>query len=53
MGYAVGGRLALAEEDKVVMVKTVVTPKLTLAGVAFLSIQNEVKAMRTMKVAGM
>ena len=52
-GYAVCGRLTLALERSVVMVRTVVMPRLTLAGVAALSNQKEEKEMTTMKVAGM
>ena len=49
----VGGKLLLAEDKRVVIVKTVVTPKLTLAGVALRSNQKEVKDIMTMNVAGM
>ena len=41
------------EDSKVVIVKTVVTPRLTRAGVALLSNQNEVNDIRTINDAGM
>ena len=47
------GRFLLAEDNRVVMVRTVVTPKLTLAGVAPLSSQKDVNDIKTIKVAGM
>ena len=53
LGYAVGGRFTLAEDSSVVIVSTVVTPKLTLAGVAWRSSQKLEKEMTTMNVAGM
>ena len=52
-GYAVCGRFPLELESKVVMVRTVVTPRLTLAGVAERSSQKLENAITTMKVAGM
>ena len=47
------GKLVLADENKVVIVKTVVTPRLTLAGVAVLSNQNDVNEINTINEAGM
>ncbi len=48
-----GGKLLFAEDSRVVIVSTVVTPRLTLAGMALRSSQNEVKDMKTMNEAGM
>ena len=51
-GYAVCGRFLLADDKSVVIVRTVVTPRLTLAGVAFRSNQNDVNDIKTIKDAG-
>lgn len=51
-GYAVGGKLLLDDDNRVVIVKVDVTPRLTRAGVAVLSNQNDVNDMKTMKEAG-
>jgi hypothetical protein len=51
--YEILGRAALVEDIKVVMVKTVVTPKATLAGVAFRCNQKDTQEMMTIKEAGM
>lgn len=53
LGYEVWGRFLLADDNRVVIVRTVVTPRLTLAGVADLSSQNEVKDIVTINEAGM
>ena len=52
-GYDVWGKSTLAELISVVVVRTVVTPKLTLAGTAFRSSHKLVNDMNTMNVAGM
>ena len=51
-GYDVWGKSTLAELISVVVVRTVVTPKLTRAGTAFRSSHKLVKDMSTMNVAG-
>ena len=52
-GYDVWGKSTLAELISVVVVRTVVTPKLTLAGTALRSSHKLVNDMNTMNVAGM
>ena len=52
-GYDVWGKSTLAELISVVVVRTVVTPKLTLAGTAFRSSHKLVNDINTMNVAGM
>ena len=52
-GYDVWGKSTLAELISVVVGRTVVTPKLTLAGTAFRSSHKLVNDMNTMNVAGM
>ena len=51
-GYDVWGKSAFAELIRVVVVSTVVTPRLTLAGTASRSSHRLVNDMKTIKVAG-
>ncbi len=51
--YEILGSAALVEAISVVMVSTVVTPRLTLAGVAPLLSQNDTQDMMTIKLDGM
>ena len=51
--YDIFGREAFVEEMSVVMVKTVVTPSMTLAGVAPLFSQKDTHEITTIRDAGM
>lgn len=51
--YDIFGNAALVEDIRVVMVNTVVTPKATLAGVAFLFNQKLTQDMMTISPLGM
>lgn len=51
--YDILGRAAFVEDMSVVIVRTVVTPRATLAGVAFRFSQNETQLMITISPDGM
>lgn len=51
--YEIFGKAAFVEDIRVVIVRTVVTPKATRAGVALRCNQKETQEMMTMRDAGM
>lgn len=51
--YEIFGKAAFVEDISVVIVSTVVTPRETLAGVAFRFSQNDTQEMMTIRPDGM